>query len=335
MNTEKEIDVYDLINSKTISEHCRKIKHQFNIEEIAVLIYRNNKMSIEEKINTYNKVIEKYTDMEVIERVNCKHYDSVKTMIKQEISRLEELTNKLLEDEENSIYTYNEFDENTLQYLETNNFDDVKSTFKEIEENIYKEYIENDEVLVTKFKIQKRNLKDDSYKKIIAEYEIQNKKLILKNIQAVGEENDIDTIFINIPNQFKKGDILQYGNQIMVLDWIITDEENLTEKLSKGNFDSLDMYGYCYLVNDKGNVYRDDIHNYDSWEYLSKELTVKERILKTISSFLQEKIDLELLLKTYNYIKVDSDIENFKVYTEEGLELAGLNEEDIKKIKKG
>ena len=330
---EKEIDVYDLINSKTISEYCRKIKHQFNIEEIAVLIYRNNKMSIEEKINTYNKVIEKYTDMEVIERVNCKHYDSVKTMIKQEISRLEELTNKLLEDEENSIYTYNEFDENTLQYLETNNFDDVKSTFKEIEENIYKEYIEDNEVLVTKFKIQKRNLKDDSYKKIIAEYEIQNKKLILKNIQAVGEENDIDTIFINIPNPLKKGDILQYGNQIMVLDWIITDEGNLTEILSKGNFDSLDMYGYCYLVNDKGNVYRDDIHNYDSWEYLSKELIGKERMLKTISSFLQEKIDLELLLKTYDYIKVDSDIGNFKVYTDEGLELAGLNEEDIIKIK--
>ena len=32
MNTEKEIDVYDLINSKTISEYCRKIKHQFKID---------------------------------------------------------------------------------------------------------------------------------------------------------------------------------------------------------------------------------------------------------------------------------------------------------------
>ena len=333
MNTEKEIDVYDLINSKTISEYCRKIKHQFNIEEIAVLIYRNNKMSIEEKINTYNKVIEKYTDMEVIERVNCKHYDSVKTMIKQEISRLEELTNKLLEDEENSIYTYNEFDKNTLQYLETNNFDDVKSSFKEIETDIYKEYLSDEENSVTKFRIEKRHLKDDSYKKIIAEYEVQNKTLILKNIYSVSEESDIDTIFVNIPNPFKKGDILQYSNKIMVLDWIITDKENLKELLLKGNYDSLDMYGYCYLVNDKGNVYRDDIHNYDSWEYLSKELIGKERMLKTISSFLQEKIDLELLLKTYDYIKVDSDIGNFKVYTDEGLELAGLNEEDIIKIK--
>lgn len=334
MRVNKEIDVYDLINSKAISEYCRKIKHQFNIEEVAVLIYRNNKMSIEEKINTYNKVIETYTDMEVIERVNCKHYDSVKTMIKQEISRLEGLTNKLLEDEENSIYTYNEFDENTLQHLETNNFDDVKSTFKEIEENIYKEYIEDDEVLVTKFKIEKRNLKDDSYKKIITEFEIQNKKLILKNIQAVGEENDIDTIFINIPNPFKKGDILQYGNKIIVLDWIITDKKNLKELLSKGNYDSIDMYGYCYLVNEKGNVYLDDIHNYDSWEYLNKDLTGKERILKTISSYLKEEIGLDLLLTAYDYIKGDSNKENLLFFTKEGLELAGLNEEDIKKIKK-
>ena len=333
MRVNKEIDVYDLINSRAISEYCRSIKHQFNIEEVAVLIYRNNKMSIEEKINAYNEVIETYPDMEIIERANCKHYDSAKTMIKQEISRLKQLQDELLKEEEHTIYTYNEFNENTLKYLEINNFDDVKSSFKEIEADIYKEYLSDEGNSVTKFRIEKRHLKDDSYKKIIAEYEVQNKTLILKNIYSVSEENDIDTIFVNIPNPFKKGDILQYGNKIMVLDWIITDEGNLTETLSKGNYDSIDMYGYCYLVDDKGNVYRDDIHNYDSWEYVSKELTGKDRILKTISSFLQEKIDLELLLKTYDYIKVDSDIGNFKVYTDEGLELAGLNEEDIIKIK--
>ena len=218
MRVNKEIDVYDLINSRAISEYCRSIKHQFNIEEVAVLIYRNNKMSIEEKINAYNEVIETYTDMEIIERANCKHYDSAKTMIKQEISRLKQLQDELLKEEEYTIYTYNEFNNDTLKYLEINNFDDVKSSFKEIEADIYKEYLSDEGNSVKKFRIEKRHLKDDSYKKIIAEYEVQNKTLILKDIHSIGEENDIDTIFVNMPNSFKKGDILQYDNKIMVLD---------------------------------------------------------------------------------------------------------------------
>ena len=34
MRMNKEIDIYDLINSKAISEHCRKIKHQFKNVQI-------------------------------------------------------------------------------------------------------------------------------------------------------------------------------------------------------------------------------------------------------------------------------------------------------------
>ena len=63
------MDIYNLINSKSIQEYCRKIGHRFNTEELAVLIYRNKKMSVEEKIKAYQELIEKYEDMEVIERI--------------------------------------------------------------------------------------------------------------------------------------------------------------------------------------------------------------------------------------------------------------------------
>lgn len=65
------MDIYNLINSKAISEHCRKIQHQFNTEELAVLIYRNKRMSVDEKISAYQELISDYPDMEVIERINC------------------------------------------------------------------------------------------------------------------------------------------------------------------------------------------------------------------------------------------------------------------------
>ena len=83
------IDVYNLINSKAISEHCRKINHKFNTEELAILIYRNKRMNVDEKISAYQELINDYPNMEVIERINCKHYDSVKVMIKEEIKRID------------------------------------------------------------------------------------------------------------------------------------------------------------------------------------------------------------------------------------------------------
>ena len=45
-------------------------------------------MSIEDKIAKYNDLIKNYPDMEVIERINCSHYDSVKTMIMKEIQKI-------------------------------------------------------------------------------------------------------------------------------------------------------------------------------------------------------------------------------------------------------
>lgn len=100
------MDIYNLINSKAIAEHCRKIKHQFNTEELAVLIYRNKYMSVDEKIQAYNELITYYPDMQVIERFNCSHYDSVRDLIRGEITRLNTLVDKLKLDETDVIYTY-------------------------------------------------------------------------------------------------------------------------------------------------------------------------------------------------------------------------------------
>lgn len=78
-------DDYNLINSRVIANYCRSIEYKFNAEELAVLVFRNKRISINRKIAKYEDLIKNYPDMEVIERINCKHYDSVKTLIKNEI----------------------------------------------------------------------------------------------------------------------------------------------------------------------------------------------------------------------------------------------------------
>ncbi len=201
-------DIYDLINSKAIQEHCRKIQHKFNTEELAVLIYRNKRMSIEEKIHWYEMLIYQYPDMEVIERINCKHYDSVKDMIKGEIARLENLTKILKEDEQDVVYSYNYWCNNGYGRIteEKNEYRDIYKTFKEVEDLINKEIKEDKEKEIISFCITKRTVsKVDKYT-IRAEY-LLDKNRNLKMVNIYNFEDgwlDISNICLNIPTPFKK-----------------------------------------------------------------------------------------------------------------------------------
>lgn len=201
-------DIYDLINSKAIQEHCRKIQHKFNTEELAVLIYRNKRMSIEEKIHWYEMLMYQYPDMEVIERINCKHYDSVKDMIKGEIARLENLTKILKEDEQDVVYSYNYWCNNGYgRIIEgKNEYRDIYKTFKEVEDLIHKEIKEDEEKEIISFCITKRTVsKEDKYT-IRAEYLLdENRNLKMVNIYDFESEwLDISNICLNIPTPFKK-----------------------------------------------------------------------------------------------------------------------------------
>ena len=109
----RKLDDYELINSKAIGDYCRKIGHKFNTEELAVLVYRNKKMDIFEKVAKYQDLIDNYPDMEVVERMNCKHYDSVKKLIKNEIIRITELYRDFIA-KDNCIYGWSDWKKGRL-----------------------------------------------------------------------------------------------------------------------------------------------------------------------------------------------------------------------------
>lgn len=334
-------DDYNLINSRAIADYCRSIKHKFNTEELAVLVYRNQRMSLEEKIDKYNDLIKNYHDMEVIERINCKHYSSVKTMIKDEIQRIKILNKKLIQDDENSIYTWTEFNKSTQKYEHSGDIEHTFKTYKEAFKNIMEYIKEYDDTI--SFRISKKYF-DKRKEKIFADYNVENKKAILVDIS---ENNkiflDINQIFLNIPTPFKKGDILisnnstmcSYGesNDIFVLEYLCTWRENLARYLADGNYDSSDMigYGYFFINGDTTEFVRDHKWDYDSFEYYDGELTGRDRILKDISSFVKGKIELELFIHAYDVYKTEfkNNMPNF--YTDEGLKLAGMTDIDIEK----
>ena len=158
--------------------------------------------------------------------------------------------------------------------------------------------------------------------------------------------------FLNIPTPFQRGDILvNYCNlpfiegvlpnrkDIFVLDWLITWRKDLTEKLSKGYLDSGDMYGGGYSLFEDGDITNtlvlDEKYGYDSFEYYENELEGNYRILKGISSLIKGEITLMNFLDVYHQIRMEGMNNNLQIYTNEGLELAGLNKDDIKRLRGG
>ena len=204
---EKIVDEYDLINSLSIGKYCRKIKHEFNTEELVVLIFRNKRMSIDEKISKYEELTKNYPDMEVIERINCKHHDSVKELIKGEIERLLELKTNFLKNENNVVYFFEAYYESTRIWDSyKGNRNNIMATYKEIDEKIANEIKEYEDIIA--YRVYKKYLNCDK-PSITAEYQVIDNRRILNNIyDAKNDFLDIDNIYIKIPTPFKKGDIL-------------------------------------------------------------------------------------------------------------------------------
>ena len=345
------MDTYSLINSKAISEHCRKIQHQFNTEELAVLIYRNKRMSIDEKISAYQELITNYPDMQVIERINCKHYDSVKDMIKGEIQRIKDLIEKLEKEETNVIYTYNSSWYNGYRIIEgKNEYRDVYTNLKEVKQLIDEDIKDDEDNELLSFRITKRPLGKENKYEITAEYLVtENKELKMVNIYDFKSDwLDISNICLNIPTPSKKGDllvstsktpfgeghILNYDKYPFVLHYLCTWIENFQEQLNKGNYDSSDMQGTGYYISDNGIILENN-HDYDNWEYFEGELKGTERILKAVSSLINNEITVELFVRAYDYIRSEENKRTLtSCFTDEGLKLAGLNDEDVKRVKR-
>lgn len=345
------MNIYRLINSKAIQEYCRKIKHQFNILELAVLIYRNKRMSIEEKISAYKELIADYPDMKMIKKYRPQNYDTVKAMIKGEIERIENLVNILKTDEQDVIYTYNYYcksiyDNGIIEGKDE--YRDVYKTLKGVQELIEQDIKEDEEKEILSFAIRKRTISSNKKKyEIRAEYILdENRNLKLVNIYDF-ESNylDISMICLNIPTPFKEGDLLIATSDTpfsegyvldnkrfpFVLDNLITWRDNFQEALDRGCYDSSDMGGTGYSITDEGKLCLDNIFDYDSWEYYEGELEGSERILKAVSNLIKGEISIDLFLQSYEYIKSENEI-SLNLYTPKGLELAGLTKRDIKTL---
>ncbi len=332
----RKLDDYDLINSKAIGDHCRNIGHKFNTEELAILVYRNNKMDIKEKIAKYQDLIDNYQDMEVIEGINCKHYDSVKVMIQNEIDRIRCIYDNLVKFEEKCVYileTYSKHYSFLNKVIEYSN-----NTYKDVYAKI--ECLIKEDNEIDFFTITKRCLYTDE--EISADYVVINQQIKLIEINKNNNDLcDIRDLFINLPVPFKKGDILinemmlkYFENPIFVLDDLTIWDKKAIQNSNIRNLGEISMTGMCYYLpeNDAELTYG-TLWDYDCFEYYDGTLEGNNRILKLVSNYIKGKIkNLELFINTYEYFKMDLG-SKFYYYEDDALKLLGFSDKDISTIK--
>ena len=313
-------------------------------------------MSIEDKIKAYNEVIETYEDMPMVQFFHCGPYESTKEQIRREIKRLEDLQSKLLLKEDGYFYTATTYWQDYGR-IEGDNRYFIKDTFEKTynrvmedvnDEELLKDFFGRDNY-VTEFKITKRAF--DSEYEITATYMVIDKKPVLNNIiDSDNDYPDFETIYLYMPTPFKKGDILYSRTNspfdrgyiakeenVFVLDTMHSWRYPMPEKARAGKAgDSSDMMGYGYFIMDN-DLFNEVCWEYDSWEYFEGELKGIQRILKPTSELLKGEIDITLFLQAYNKFRLDIIPEvlpdTLHWFTNEGLKMVGLTDEEIKRIK--
>ena len=96
-------------------------------------------------------------------------------------------------------------------------------------------------------------------------------------------------------NKFKRGDFIKP----------FSNSENPVVMEENGKFFSIDAFG---------KVYKHTLHNFDEAEIFNGELTGKQKILKIISSYLNEKISLEVLINACHDIRSCKEQEELLPY---------------------
>ena len=302
------MDIYSFLRSKDVAEHCRAISKKWNTYEMAVIIGRSGRSTIEKHI-AWKDLIDNFPDMPLPEPTGLSFFNA------ESLYENPEKQKSIIEILKGQI----KYDENILDLfmkLESNAF--YKITAQEGEEYSSKKYSSYEDAIFASRDIENKDKDQDQnicIKKIIFEtedewmtisaeldcdrnivswhhYFFYNSKTNEKLLPYYEEGKISDFLYdsftyVEIPTPFKRGDILTSRHaDVFVLDSYDGDEpETLARGLSKGGPYNYETEGWGYFVNDNGCLYGDHACQIDFYEYYRGKLEGNNRLLHYVSLF--------------------------------------------------
>lgn len=334
------MNIYAFINSKDIREYLRKIKYEFSSLEAAWLIYQNIDSCMEEKHKAWEMLIEKMPDCEMPER-NFGHYQSsLHAFLRKYIAAEKHQYEIFKEQERGAVYQYKFFCRDDCGWCER------YETLFETEEECWNEIEQDMDLEIERIVIRKKYI-GKSIGEIAVEYRPDKTVYSIFSNMYTDEEaaivyDNFESMWFNFPVPFSKGDIViekilpgpydrvsEIGAFVLknVTPWNI--ENNIRMDWEKYG-DNSDMNAWGYFQDEDGRIYSEAMHNYMDLEYYDGPIEGRIRLLKAISSYLKEEIDLCTLLSAYRKVILDEftkDVMLTNWYSEDELEKAGLKNE--------
>ena len=299
------MDIYSFIASKDISDHCRKMDHQFTPIEQAVLINLSEK-TIREKHEAFLWLAENTPDCEVPERMNCKYFESLHTLLRN-LVRLEEDLEEMYKAPEQGCYYALRIEHEDVHWR------DGEDIFASREEAV-EEALDVEDMV--SFIIAKKLFHDA--REIHCSYNRAGEPtscwLIDKDEHRDKDELDIivalDGIYIDVPIPFVEGDLItcKGTGSVYVLFGL---PSNWQDRIVRGkrmadyHSDSTDIMcnGYCLI---KEGLRYDHLSLLDV-EYFEGKLEGYDRFLPALRKYLQEEkgdaMGLYTLFSCYDYVR--------------------------------
>ncbi len=348
------MDVYSLINSKTISDYCRKISHKFSSLETAYLVYMNDSLTIPQKHLVFNEIIIEQPDTEIIERPWTPRFESLHSFLQKYMELQNKYISIFYNDEPYCVYSFEVWYLGDEDYTKDDRlfcsyFACYSAAKKDIDELVvdYKE--SGMDIYPISIRVKKQWLNDDKdeqakYMSVSIDYD--NTPIEIWDTHSIisSEDSDIlcafEGLWIEVPTPFQKGDILTVRTKRksekipFVLDRIPYWDENgeNTEDVEylRKNGDSSDLITSIYGQDEDGATWLDHGPSYLELEYYEEELHGPERFLIALSNYLKGELSLELLIRSYDILMTECHAkkERFMIscFYDELLEKAGLNE---------
>lgn len=322
------MDIYKFINSKDIRNYLREINYEFTPVETAWLIWQCENITLKEKHNAWNEIINTMPDcsFEVVE--------SLHSFLKDLIGLENKTIEKFSMNENDTVYNFYincAADDNDYAYCydfnhkEYSNYDDMLKDIKDIAEN-YKRKIGN-------FNLCKE---DKNKSTLINLFMYPNFEV--KGVDSKELYDKIDSIFTDMhflfPTPFKQGDIVCIPKSIAECErnpHIVSFEEKVVSRMQiDGSFPV-----YRQKTYGDGSIFLDFITNYMDLEYYHGKFDGQKKIIKALSNYLKGKIDISLFVNSYHYYLTESYLNKNCLnkrqvmnYSDDDLILAGLKEEE-------
>jgi len=340
------MNIFDFINSKDIREHLMSLDYKFDSMEASWLVYQSGRHTLNEKIEAWNWIIDNMPDCVVKERMNCCYRDSLHKTLKAYMSLMKKYIQEFFESED-CVYTYGYY------YVGDYDWSDSKEIFESSDacfDDLFDGFSEEEKVNFVDIRITRRSTLENKRKIEVA----FNRDREIMSVNAYCETDEeaeltiefFDGMWFAFPTPFKVGDaVIRYDENeyppdrseggILILngctpEWLRDQEQNRIQRYIDGHSgDSSDMNVWGYFQDEDGRIYTEVTHNYMDFEFYRGPYEGKSRLMKAISSFKHDEIDLSMLLAAYRKVILDEftkDIMLTNWFTDEGLELAGLSE---------